>query len=667
MILIFAKSARRFLCASLFFIVALLSLEVARGAEKKGSFVPPPPPPEAMPLSVKVERGESVRIILHIYGNSSDPVRFRLKSKPMAGTITEPESLTDETAVVVYHHSGAASPLRDHFAYAAQTRAGVSAQADVDIAIHDEPPQLMVPDEVRFGRVFPGEKSERTITIENRGGGLVEGDLEMPSGWRVAGSGEYHLDRGEKQQFTLVFAPEDEREYHGELHFTGDPQHHATMLHGSGVERFAARPSALELKADNASANRSADLDIENRTDEPQSATVEANGKLRVSQQQIELPANGSAKISVSSDEVSAIDEKLTIRVADAQKQTQLAQFAVPVRAPALGAILRTNANRVSLGKVATNETAVGTVRIENLGGTPTNVNVESGQPFSIDESDRAFSLDPGANHVVRVALHPSAPGFFQATLRVTTATDRIELPIDGQGIPTPVSNPAPAQDLLLAQQQQTQAQQNAQQTNGQIGGADAALMSTGARSLSGLHAVAKTIAERFVEMQWPAPQDTGASFHVEMRHLSLDEKRQLKTDWIPLSGAQTQRSGNMISVRVNNLKPGIMYVFRGVLTNTRSGEPEVLDQLLVRTLSKKNSVTVRGVVLTLLLIFAATLIGAMIWQRIAASRPVPVPELKKPEEPLANFEFKLLTKPPGAVPPGAVKKGPGGGEKKKL
>jgi len=251
--------------------------------------------PEPNPIQVEVPRGKPVWITLSAYSLTSPIIRYRIERPPNEGRLGPPRMVTPDTAAVEYIPPPGNGPAEDGFAYQVQSEAGVSASAEVTIWITDKQPILIAPDEIDFGQVLPGATSKRPLTIQNIGGGMAEGEIRVPDGWSVEGDPQYHMAGGQKQTFTIVFSPGEERKYTGDIEYTGDLQR-ATDLDGVGVAPFAVTPGMVELGKEGDI--RSGSIEIENRTGKAGSFRVTASPGLEADGT-TQVPPQGNAEIVV--------------------------------------------------------------------------------------------------------------------------------------------------------------------------------------------------------------------------------------------------------------------------------------------------------------------------------------------------------------------------------
>src|SRR5579862_2467056 len=232
------QMVRRLLAfALLFFIIAPGRAEIS---------LPPSRLPQPVPITVDVRRGESVTITFRIYGKRTEDVRFKIRSQPQLGKLSGVTPTGRDTATIVYRNSGDVTHLHDSFTYAAQTSDGVSGPAEVTINVLEDPPILAIPDEINFGNVLAGGTSQREFTVENRGGGLVEGNIEADLPWRIDGNNAYRLGHGESQSFTVTLATQEGRALRGEIRYSSHADR-VTTLKAASTLPFTVAQKDLEL------------------------------------------------------------------------------------------------------------------------------------------------------------------------------------------------------------------------------------------------------------------------------------------------------------------------------------------------------------------------------------------------------------------------------------
>jgi hypothetical protein len=306
---------------------------LARDRDQDG-VVPDAPPPEANDVQVEVPRGGPVYITLSAYSLTSPVLRYRIRVAPKAGKVGTPEVVTVDTGRVKYTPPAGVGPGEDAFSYQVQSEAGVSAAAVVTIKITDRDPQVITPDELDFGQVLPGQTVKRVLTMENIGGGLAQGNVQVPDGWSVEGDGAYKLLAGAKQSFTVVFKPAEVRDYIGDVEYTGNLER-ATDLKGKVVAPVEATTKSVELSA--AGNVRMGTIHIENRTDGDKRLKLTA-GPLLTVDENVDVPAKGGADIVVAAKDdgkggAQAIDENVKIEGEGIDATVEVYGAAAPVAA----------------------------------------------------------------------------------------------------------------------------------------------------------------------------------------------------------------------------------------------------------------------------------------------------------------------------------------------
>ncbi|MGA3171658.1 MAG: hypothetical protein ABSE62_11675 [Chthoniobacteraceae bacterium] len=268
----------------------------------------PPPPPEPNPIVVDVPRGHTVWITLSAFSLTSPIIRYRIRRHP-EGKLGTPVIQTESTATVKYTPPAGAGPGDDDFSYQIQSEGGVSVAADVRINITDKDPLLTAPNEIDFGQVLPGRSVQRQLVIQNIGGGLAQGDVVAPDPWTVQGSAGYKLGAGEKQTFTLVFAPTEARQYTGDIQYTGELQR-ATDLDGVGMAPAAVSQEPVELTG----STRSGVVEIENRMDGARTFKVTVGPQLEADAS-LDVPGKSTAQLLVRAkpNELGAINDHVIV------------------------------------------------------------------------------------------------------------------------------------------------------------------------------------------------------------------------------------------------------------------------------------------------------------------------------------------------------------------
>jgi hypothetical protein len=269
----------------------------------------PAPPPEANPVTIEVPRGGPVLITLSAYSLTSPIIRYRIRRAPHFGKVGIPKIVSADTAVVSYTPAAGAGPGWDSFVYAIQSDAGVSAPVEVQIKITDTDPHLITPGDLEFGQVLPGQTEERQLPVQNIGGGLAEGIVQVPAPWSVKGDPSYQLTGGAQETFTVVFQPTDVQTYTGDIEYTGNLER-ATDLNGECVAPIAITTGTVELVG--AGAIRIGTIQILNRTGTAKALNAKAGPALDVDAA-VNVPANSTGVIEVRAAGTAEINDTVTV------------------------------------------------------------------------------------------------------------------------------------------------------------------------------------------------------------------------------------------------------------------------------------------------------------------------------------------------------------------
>ncbi len=271
-------------------------------------------------------------ITLSAYSLTSPITGYRIERGAKAGQLGKPQLVTADTGRVKYKPPAGTGPGRDSFSYEVQSVAGVSAPAEVHITITDKDPVLVAANDLEFSQVLVGGSVRRTLVLQNMGGSLAEGTVKTPEGWTVEGNADYRLGAGEKQTFTVIFKPSEERVYTGDIEYTGNLER-ATDLNGEGVGPVAVTSGTVELRG--AGMVRMGTIHIENRSGAVEALQVAA-GPLLDATLTVTVPANGEADLVVRARGDGEIHGSVTLEGDGVKRQVPVhaAAETVPRRSP---------------------------------------------------------------------------------------------------------------------------------------------------------------------------------------------------------------------------------------------------------------------------------------------------------------------------------------------
>ena len=108
------------------------------------------------------------------------------------------------------------------------------------------------PSSLDFGGVNVGGSSNRTITVQNVGGGVLTGNATTNAPFTIVSGGSYSLNAGQSQVVTVRFSPTSAGIFEGNVSFSGGAGASA-MLSGIGTAVSSITPNPIDLAAPPAS------------------------------------------------------------------------------------------------------------------------------------------------------------------------------------------------------------------------------------------------------------------------------------------------------------------------------------------------------------------------------------------------------------------------------
>lgn len=506
-------------------------------------------PPQAVPVTIKSHQGEPVQISLRCSGGGlSISPKYRIRTQPQFGTLTEPKMAADDSVTVIYTPQPNVSFTEDKFTYSVQTREGVSVPAEVIIRMFDDPPLLIASEQIDFGKVLLGQMAKRTLLIENRGGGLAEGKCVIKGDFHLNGPDAYRLGRGEKMQIEVRFAPSFVSSTVGTILYTSSPDRQTTLI-GEGVGPIQAIPSELKLRANETNGSRTGDFEILNRTDSVQNIEIRADGRMELRENHVQVAPGQKVALSVAirREDPEALSGFIELKIPGYSQK-------VPIQASALGALFQFAPLRVQFGQVPSAQLAVKTLTLENIGAAsgPASASIEG--PFKLDAAESAWQVGAGGRVELKIQIQCGEPGTKSGVLRLLTSSGNYQVPVEAEIVrresgavasaaaasPAPLSFFDPAPSSAGEQRRFAPAQKE---------------MSI--NSIDGSHC----------DLSWEAPP--GSVYRLEWRRLFLDEKEEIQFSWEPLANVQIVPNGNRMIATVTKLLAGYPYTVRAVAINS--------------------------------------------------------------------------------------------------
>jgi hypothetical protein len=101
---------------------------------------------------------------------------------------------------------------------------------------------------VDFGGINVGGSSNRNITIQNVGSGVLTGNATTSAPFAIVSGGSYNLNSGQSQTVTVRFSAASAGVFEGNVSFSGGGGASA-MLHGIGTAVNSITPNPIDLAA----------------------------------------------------------------------------------------------------------------------------------------------------------------------------------------------------------------------------------------------------------------------------------------------------------------------------------------------------------------------------------------------------------------------------------
>lgn len=546
--------------------LAGLVLAHADAAEKKDTRPVLDPPPPALPQSVTVARGQRVEIPLKIYGVQSEALRYLIKTRPAHGKLSEPRTVSREVSAVTYEPPPDLAVTADRFTFSVQNHAGVSAPVEVTISIVDEPSRLAVAHTLEFDELLAGATAMKEIEVANKGGGLIEGDLEVDPPFKVEGRRHYHLEAGDYTYFKIVFAPSEGGLFRREIRYTSDREFVTTLV-GSAQTPISAEPARIELRHGSDSAVRTGAFEIVNRTGDPLTFTLNGGARLQVPAS-VSVTAHGRAAIAVSTraEDVTELEDEVRV------ESTGFA-LRVPVRAFKAGPILRLAQQNLALGRIDATRGARASVVLENAGGTTANVTAEIAPPFTLSET--TFDVMPGEKKRLALIVPPGDAQRYRTWLKFKAGATNAELEVDAELVSsTGASRPSSRDENP--------------ETKRPAPAVDPADLPPWMPDLNIAKDIRVTgVTATTANLQWPIEFNGAAKFTAHRLMLTRDSAKELRNAWVEIPKTTFTRQGPLWVASLTGLLPQQSQTVRIVALDPEGRAKEELFRLDFYTLPR--------------------------------------------------------------------------------
>ena len=532
------------------YAIGFLVMGAGLSAAPKES-VPSPPPPMPQANKVSIFRGRSIDIPLRAVGRAPKTLKFLIRSGPASGTLGPIRSTGLKSAVVTYTHSDSSGDGKDTFTYAVQgLGTPVSAPAKVGIQISEEPPALSVVHALDFGTVMLGETKEEEIRIQNAGGGLLTGEMTVPSPWKILGSPSYRLKRHQERKVRLLFAPEEEREYRHRLGFSHDARSVVELVGGATAPFAFDPPAEIALEASGTDPIRAATLRIRNLTAADRTIELDPPEGLQV-KETLFLPAGAEEEIHLQTknDFPDSHDGLLNLTSEGFRRTISLRVFA---RQALLAFVPE---DHLDFGKIEPGRRYKLALAVKNIGGSDARLQGSVPPDIQLLPPPDSLVLAPDETRVFEVALESRKLGAYR---------DLIEIGVEGRpsrkvsvtatvggGSPTAakVSTAALAPKGSPSSGHGTPPETPPEAANAPIPAIE--------------NFTLRVLSERAVDVVWARPPGDVSGYLIEQRTLEVVPGGPPKILWKERRGMKFLDEGELSIARFENLAPGQTWFMR--------------------------------------------------------------------------------------------------------
>ena len=593
----------------------LLSLGMALGSAqadraKEASMEPPPPLPQT--VGVQVFRGESVRIPLQARGRLAAESRFIIRNFPTLGSLGSVMPHRPGIALVEYTHRGGATDEADEFTYAAQAPGTpVSAPARVVVRIVDRPAELRHPEEIDFGEVLVGETVRQYLFLQNLGGMPLRTKVSVEPEWILPKGTEIVIPPGGEVEWPVEFAPQRAGEFLGVVRFSHQDRAIVRLV-ARGRETLRWIPQSLEIRQDGEVPVNPA-VTLTNRTDEDIDLTIQIGEGLS-GPESVRVPAgeSESVRFSLAHDLVKGAQGDIVFTHKWGQARVPYQIFPQP------GKLLILPSNGIEFESIAPRGMAQAQVLLENRGGLPITLAMESSPGVEI-RGEQNFSLLPGAQRSVELQFSSRQSGDIAGEIRVRWGAHTDVIPWRG------VVGETRDQALTL-RGTVSENQEHAPSLN------------PPPQHFPGGHSVAQGSQERPAQtgpvpwedlqllvpmpnslvLEWKAPIKAGQEIHLQTRIWGMNAAGNPELTWVPMPNVDVfvPRDGE-VRATLYRLVPDSRLLLR-FQVRSPTGRLEVESEMLALSIpAKESGWRIPWLALLVMLAIAA---GGWIWRRRQAA-----------------------------------------------
>ena len=572
-------------------------LPPAGAAEKKDTRPVLDPPPPALPQNVTVPRGRRIDIPLRIYGVQNEALRYLIKTPPAHGKLSEPRAVSREVWMVTYEPPAELAVTADRFTFSVQNHAGVSAPAEVTISIADLPSKLTVPHTVEFGELLAGGTATREIEVANRGGGYVEGEIEVDPPFRIEGRRNYRLAGGDYTYFKIVFAPAEGGLFRREIRYTSDREF-VTALVGGAQTPISAEPAKIDLRNAADSPVRTGGFEIINRTGEALTFHLRTSRRLQVPES-VSVAAHGRVAIAVSTrpEDVADLEDEVIV-------ESSGFALRVPVTAVKVGPIVRVAQRSLALGRIDATRGAQATIDVQNVGGTLAKASGEIGAPFALSEP--SFDLPPGASRKLTLSVQPGEPQRYRTWLKLKAGATTTEIEVEAE---------------LIGEMSASRDTADEKSKKPPVAPAE---LPPWMPDLNIARTIRVTdVTSTSARLEWPIELNGAAKFRVDRMILTRDSAHELRMAWTEIPKTTFTRQGPLWVASLSGLQPQQSQTVRVVPLTTEGRAGRHLFRLDFYTLPARTLPKPRLIPTLLTCLFVV--MGILVWKRVRRQFSEPI------------------------------------------
>lgn len=584
---------------------------ISTGKKKKDSLTLPQTvatAPLGVPQEATVAPGAQVEIPLTVHGRRGARIRYRIRQNPKLGKVVGIRQEQVDRATLVYEHTasmGGGANQTDLFYFVAVDENGSSAPVPVTINIIDQPPQFLLPGQIRFGAITIGDEAVKSVTIRNEGGGIAEGAFEVDPPWQV-NPARYRIGRGETVEVQLSLRAAGETSYQGRLRM---PQHTDRVIELLATGIFPIVPETQEVTLSDSpdTSLRSGTLTLRNRTKIPRTFSLTTpSERLQLPGEPLTLAPDEETTVTLTlpAKDLKAFEGDLEIVYGDHRKKVAVQGEAVAVR-------LITRPEELQWGEIETGREHPRTFTVENRGGSTASVVITAPEPFTA--SPDRFELAPAASQKITFIVSPAWPGTLSAKATLQTAGVSLAIPLHAEIIrhrersnASSPSRPSPAAERLPSNDVDKNKMMAAQMV---------------------VSPEVTEIRPTSITLQWKPPTDAeekplALDYQIEARQILLapteadTAEGALHIQWVPIPTADISTGDSGVEAKITALPAQASATVRIVAIDREDARRTVIGQLSFSLPPKPVYFTLRRF---LLVGFGVILIAA-IWLRTGRS-----------------------------------------------